>query len=273
MTADMPAIARIAGLRRCVSDLKRSVDFYRGALGFEPVDLGPSVVGRTRLTLGSEWIELIEVDASSMPRPAFAPDPRFQHAAIVAGDMDAAWHRLSAFQPDAITIGGPQRLPVGAGGVTAFKFRDPDGHPLELITFPPGSGDPRWQRSFDRITLGIDHFAVVVADADRSIAFYAMHGLQLKSRQVNEGPEQARLDGLEVSVVEVIALEAPTAATPHIELLCYRVPSSNGRPGCKGSCCRDLIAGVTAQSDLTGQHLVHHLVDPDGHELSVRHTA
>ena len=37
-----------------------------------------------------------------------------------------------------ISTDGPQLLPASSGGVTAYKFRDPEGHPLELIAFPPG---------------------------------------------------------------------------------------------------------------------------------------
>ena len=91
-----------------------------------------------------------------MPTPSFAPHPRFQRAAIVARDLDAAWRRLMAFQPVSITIGGPQRLPERAGSVAAFKFRDPDGHSLELIAFPVGTGDPRLERPTDSLTLDLE---------------------------------------------------------------------------------------------------------------------
>ena len=40
----------------------------------------------------------------------------------------------------------PQRLPdwnATAGGIKAFYFKDPDGHPLEILQFPAGKGDPR----------------------------------------------------------------------------------------------------------------------------------
>jgi Glyoxalase/Bleomycin resistance protein/Dioxygenase superfamily len=70
---------------------------------------------------------------------------------------------------------GPQRL---LSGIVAFKFRDPDL--LELIQFP---------RPDLRTEGGIDHSAISVADAERSIAFYAERlGLSLQSRQVNRGP-------------------------------------------------------------------------------------
>ena len=69
----------------------------------------------------------------------------------------------------------PQRLPDwnrNAAGIRAFYFKDPDDHVLEILQFPPDKGDPRWQRPSDMVFLGIDHTAIVVADTDRSVAFY-----------------------------------------------------------------------------------------------------
>ncbi len=219
--------------RRTVTDLDRAVAFYCDALGFElDIVVSGDVSGARRavLTLGDEILELI-VDAGSQ---ALAPLSRvtasssigFQHIAIVAGDMPAAYSRLMKYPPLAISTGGPVMLPPTTGSVTAFKFRDPDGHPLELIHFPSGSGDPKWQRPREGSTIGIDHSAIVVADTERSIAFYAgLLGFSVASRQVNRGPAQDALDGASGIVVDVIALVAAESATPHLELLGYRHPA------------------------------------------------
>jgi catechol 2,3-dioxygenase-like lactoylglutathione lyase family enzyme len=219
--------------RRTVTDLDRAVAFYCDALGFElDIVVSDDVSGACHavLTLGDEILELI-VDADS---PALAPSSRdtasssigFQHIAIVAADMPAAYSRLMKYAPRAISTGGPVTLPPTTGSVTAFKFRDPDGHPLELIHFPAGSGDPKWQRPREGSTIGIDHSAIVVADSERSIAFYAeLLGFSVTSRQVNRGPGQDALDGASGIVVDVIALVAADSATPHLELLGYRHPA------------------------------------------------
>src|SRR5262249_25717905 len=73
-----------------------------------------------------------------------------------------------------ISVGGPQILPPRNGSVRAFKFRDPDGHPLELLYFPPGQGRPIWhQQARDDTFLGIDHSAIGISDTSVSLAFYA----------------------------------------------------------------------------------------------------
>src|SRR5262249_23827975 len=88
------------------------------------------------------------------------------------------------------SIGGPQTLPPQNGSVRAFKFRDPDGHPLELLYFPPGQGRSIWhQHANDRIFLGIDHSAIGISDTSVSSAFYAdLPGMTRTYATTNRGP-------------------------------------------------------------------------------------
>src|SRR5205823_2077689 len=164
------------------SDADRSVEFYSRVLGFEKIaDLEQAgdaleqleaVFGaraRTvRMRLGRECLDLTEYLAPrGRPAPADARsnDRSFQHAAIVVSDMDRAYAALRAARVEHAST-GPQRLPdwnPSAAGIRAFYFRDPDRHVLEVIQFPAGKGDDRWQAT-DRLFLGIDHTAIVVSD-------------------------------------------------------------------------------------------------------------
>ena len=97
---------------------------------------------RTVLRVGSASVEVVEFDSPGRGYPLeLSPyDTRFQHFAMVVNDMQLALERLRAIHGwTAISTGGPQTLPEGAGAVTAFKFRDPDGHPLEFLEFPKAS--------------------------------------------------------------------------------------------------------------------------------------
>jgi catechol 2,3-dioxygenase-like lactoylglutathione lyase family enzyme len=181
-----------------------------------------------RLRLGDATIELLEFDTPGRPYPPeLSPyDTRFQHLAIVVTDMQRAMERLSN-TPGWATIseGGPQTLPANDGGVTAFKFRDPDGHPLEFLQFAGGKAPAHWHKMIGRnIYLGIDHSALSVVDAPRSVRFYETLGLTLTQRTLNRGTEQEHLDGVPAPVVDVISL-SPHPPTPHVELLCYRTRS------------------------------------------------
>ncbi len=163
---------------------------------------------------------------SGRPSPGEVPgySPLFQHCAIIVSDMAAAHARLSAhpgWRP--ISTDGPVRLPASSGGVTAFKFRDPEGHPLELLAFPPEATPEAWHRpGAADPCLGLDHSAISVTDTARSVAFYESLGLRVASRSRNTGPEQARLDAVADPVVEVTGLGFPDGRPPHVELLCYR---------------------------------------------------
>jgi catechol 2,3-dioxygenase-like lactoylglutathione lyase family enzyme len=230
-----------------VSDLDRSVAFYVKVLEFEKVleqeDAGAphetltsvfALRTRTaRVRLGGECLELTEYlgpKGRPIPVDARSNDHSFQHAAIVVSDMDRAYRRLRAARVEHASS-GPQRLPdwnPNAGGIRAFYFRDPDRHVLEVIWFPPGKGDPRWQRGKGKLFLGIDHTAIVVADTEASLRFYRdVLGLALAGASENHGEEQAQLNGVERAHLRITTLRA--ARGPGIELLEYLEPR-DGRP-------------------------------------------
>ena len=289
-----------------VSDMDRSLDFFSRILGFVPVsdvevtgdayeqlrDVFPIRMRVVRLALGREHVELTEYLAPrGRPAPADARsnDRWFQHVAIVVRDMDRAYEwlhdqRVTHVSPE------PQRLPdwnPNAGGIRAFYFRDPDGHPLELIWFPPGKGDPRWQQPTDQLFLGIDHTAIAVGDTAKSLAFYRdVLGFRVAGGSENSGPEQERLNAVRGAHLRITSLRA--ADGPGIEFLEYLAPR-NGRPFPADERANDLVHWQTrliardegALESVGSGHPVtipgHELGfargvtvrDPDGHSLEV----
>ncbi len=262
-------VSRLASISMTVGDLDRSVAFYTRALAFtlehEATQEGEAFArlmgiasARARsaiLALGEERIELLEFETPGeiYPLDSRGPDLWFQHFAIIVDDMRSAYGRLRDVGFNPISTDGPQTLPSRSGGATAFKFRDPDGHPLELLAFAAGQAPAKWQ---DRSPgpLGIDHSAIAVADTGRSEAFYVgMLGLQPRARSVNKGVEQERLDDTFNAVVEVTGLEIGDGGGPHVELLCYRVPPT-GRP----------IARTTRSDAIAATRLVLETADLEG---------
>ncbi len=210
------------------------------------------------LHLGAQRIRPVAAAAEARPYPAdsTAADRWFQHFAIVTTDIAAAYAAALSAGAVPITQGGPQRLPARAGDVVAWKFRDPDGHPLELLQFPPHAIAPAW-RDGTALHLGIDHSAIGVGDVDASIAYYTRRfGFTVASRQINHGIAQSRLDGLADARADVVALHPPDHATPHLELLGYQPPgrASPFGPGDVAATC--IVLG--ANDDGTAP-------DPDGH--------
>lgn len=303
---------RIARVSLTTADPVSCSAFFRDGLGFEEIAIEerggeafgrlmglPGALAQARvLRLGSQEIELVGFAEPGRPYPSgsTSADPWFQHIAIVVSDMRAAHARLAArpgWTP--ISTAGPQLLPESSGGVTAFKFRDPEGHPLELIAFPPGSTPAPWRapRGADPC-LGIDHSAIVVSNTTASVAFYRQLGFKLAARSHNHGIEQERLDAMPGVAVEVSALHhAGMDIPPQLELLCYRSPPTRGSPSFVGQSndtattrllldagCDVMLAPILADLDRQpvsgdavateagGQAVL--LLDPDGHHLMLR---
>ena len=175
-----------------VSDMDRSVDFYTRVLTFDKrsdaerskpefdqlYGVSHSHIRVVDLKLGEESIELLQfIGAAGAPVPgdARSNDLSFQHVAIVVSDMARAYGVLRQNHVQQISA-YPQTLPEwnpNAAGIKAFYFQDPDGHPLEVLQFPPGKGDSKWLQSNGRLFLGIDHTAIAVSNTDASLAFYS----------------------------------------------------------------------------------------------------
>ncbi|HYN14671.1 MAG TPA: VOC family protein [Terriglobales bacterium] len=214
-----------------VSEMERSVDFYSRVLHFQKVGdrRTRNADGRVvQMQLGEEQIELAQYDAKGRPFPpdSHSNDHWFQHVAIVVSDMPKAYAVLRQNRVRHASS-APQRLPdwnQNAAGIEAFYFRDPDGHYLELIHFPAGKGDPKWQRPSEELFLGIDHTAIVVADTDQSLRFYRdLLGMHIAGESENYGVEQEHLNGVFAAHLRITSLRAERG--PGIELLEYLAPT------------------------------------------------
>jgi catechol 2,3-dioxygenase-like lactoylglutathione lyase family enzyme len=242
-----PLAAAVDSVGMTVADLDRAVAFYTKVLDFERISKVEVAGGDyerlegvfglrmrvARLKIGGEFIELTEfVSPRGRPIP---PDLRsndrsFQHIAIIVRDMDAAYRRLRENRVAHLSS-GPQRLPdwnKNAGGIQAFYFADPDGHPLEILSFPPEKGAAKWHRPSDRLFLGIDHTAIVVSDTEKSVAFYRdLLGLSVAGESENYGTEQEHLNNVFGARLRITSLRPPSG--PSIEFLEYLAPR-DGRP-------------------------------------------
>lgn len=259
------AVESVERVALTVSDLDRSIAFYRDVLDFELVGRaiaeGPELASlhglteaRVRLAdmeLGDERIRLMQwVRPVGRPAPSDGRgnDLWFQHVAIIVSDMDRAYEVLRSNGVPGISD-GPQRLPdwnPNAGGIRAYYFRDPDGHPLEILWFPAGKGALKWQHRADRTFLGIDHTAIAVRDTDASLRFYGEAlGLRVAGESLNYGIEQERLSGVAGARVRITGLRA--ADGPGVEFLDYLMPE-NGRPASADQRPNDLVHWQTVMA-------------------------
>src|SRR5712691_5901344 len=225
-----------------VSDMDRAVGFYSKVLTFQKVS-DREVTGDdfehlegvfglrmrvVRMRLGDEFIELTEYLAPkgrAIPADSRSNDRWFQHVAIIVSDMDKAYRWLRQNKVEHASS-GPQRLPdwnKNAAGISAFYFKDPDGHPVEVLQFPPDKGLEKWHRPTDKLFLGIDHTAIVVWDTDASVKFYHdLLGMRVAGESENYGTEQEHLNNVFGAHLRITALRGTSG--PGIELLEYLAP-------------------------------------------------
>ena len=236
-------VGEVGSIGLTVGNLDRELFFYTNTLPFELIGISETqgadrdrLLGlqqvrlRTaELKLGDEHITLTEhlsAKGRAIPSDSRSDDRWFQHIAIVVRDMDQAYARLRLHNVKHVST-APQTLPdwnKNAGGIKAFYFCDPEDHVLEIIFFPPGKGDPKWQRTADaRVFLGIDHTAIVVSDTDKSVVFYRdVLGFRVAGESENYGVEQEHLNQVFGARLHITGLRAENG--PGIEFLEYITP-------------------------------------------------
>lgn len=235
-------VTKVEAIGITVKDMNTSLKFYTGVLGFKKVsdteykgtefEKLQGVFGLNirvaRLQLGDEFIELTDyltTGGRSIPEDARSNDLFFQHIAIVVSDMEKAYQLVKKFNVEHVST-APQTLPKSipaAEGIRAFYFHDPDDHNLELIYFPKGKGQDKWQQSNGRIFLGIDHTAIGISSTENSHKFYQdLLGVERKGDSWNKGSEQEHLNNVEGASLHITGYRA--GAGPGIEFLQYINP-------------------------------------------------
>jgi catechol 2,3-dioxygenase-like lactoylglutathione lyase family enzyme len=265
------AVREVGPIGLTVGDLERELEFFTKVLPFELVSRTTAAAGaaddlyglrntETRsvdLRLGEEHVTLTQHltnRGTPIPQDSQSYDHWFQHIAIVVRDMDRAYEQLRQHRVKHVST-APQTLPEwnkNAGGIKAFYFRDPEDHVIEIIWFPPGKGNPKWQRSTDNLFLGIDHTAIVVSDTDQSLSFYRDRlGMKIVGTSENYGVEQEHLNQVFGARLRITALRAERG--PGVEFLEYIIPPGGRR-----------LAADAKASDLVFWHTLMTVADFDG---------
>ena len=307
-------VAKVEAIGMTVKDMDRSVKFYTEVLGFKKIsdteyrgaefEKLQGVFGLNirvcRLQLGQEFIELTDyltTGGRSIPEDAKSNDVFFQHIAIVVSDMDKAFQQVKKYNVEFVST-APQTLPKSipaAEGIKAFYFHDPDDHNLELIYFPKGKGQDKWQNNNGKIFLGIDHTAIGVTNTDKSHHFYMdILGIERKGDSWNKGMEQEHLNNVEGASLHITGYRAEEG--PGIEFLQYLIPGP-GKPYPADSRTNDIwhwqttlvvdnattlysklmadgyqfISRELVHQHIGGNHIISFIVrDPDGHAMLIR---
>ena len=150
-----------------VSDMERSLAFYRDGLGLEvEFDRIGGDSPQTKVVLGlpldhfrtvflrmpgGGFIELLEYHGlETMPAASRPCDPGGGHIALFVDDLDALFARLVSLGFGARS-GAAGVVTVASGqsvGAKAAYAIDPDGHNVELVQKPAGSTEESWRQQF-----------------------------------------------------------------------------------------------------------------------------
>ena len=175
-----------------VADLQRSMTFFSEVLGLELAQVfsdrkvafywiggrGNSMLGLWEVGTGPQKLNLHLAFKSDLQDLLDAP-ARLRAVGVVPLDFSGK----STDEPVVLAW-----MPAAS-----LYFRDPDGHPLEVLWFPPDKGRAKWHAASDKLFLGIDHTAIVISNTDASLKFYRGLGMQVAGESENYGPEQERL--------------------------------------------------------------------------------
>ncbi len=239
-------MSKILGVMLTVSDIQKMGAFFTDVLAFEMVGtsqinsntcenlfgLPGATAQLATLRLGREYLYLIAFDPSGKPYPQTrSNDHLFQHIAIVVSDLEKAHQLLNRHGITAISE-GPITIPEWnepAAGIQAFYFQSPEGHPLELIYFPPKKGRKIWQQK-ERLFLGVDHTAIAIFHTEKSLHFYQdTMGMKIIGESLNHGSTQEELTGVPGAEVKITGLGFEESKGMGLEFLHYLKPS-NGLP-------------------------------------------
>jgi catechol 2,3-dioxygenase-like lactoylglutathione lyase family enzyme len=158
-------------------DLDRSLDFYQGLLGFQPLTDAPRPSDRSRLlSRGTVVLELVEVGAEGNQGGWVNDDLQggIRHLGMKVADVD---RQIKRFEDAGVTV---LSHPLDVlGDVRIAFFLDPDGARLEFI-----QGNLSYQQiSSPSLAAAeaaqvagaeprFDHVAVTVSDLDAALGFW-----------------------------------------------------------------------------------------------------
>jgi catechol 2,3-dioxygenase-like lactoylglutathione lyase family enzyme len=128
---DKESVMLLEHVNITVSDLDRSIDFYRRLLGLEVRwrrEPGSEQTPAAHVGTDTQYIAMFQAAPGTRPAPLDYSAPGVNHFGFVVEDLDAARKRLAEL---GITPGDEQDYDPGR----RLYFYDPDGIEVELVEY------------------------------------------------------------------------------------------------------------------------------------------
>lgn len=265
-----------------VTDMERSLDFYRGVLGFRACDHEPQGTGRPRQLLEAEGLDLL-LELEPRPEPAQWTNDDLQagirHVGLKVDDIER-WAQRVRDAGARFTMEPRDAF----GDVRITFFLDPDGAHLELVQgnvvyshpHSPALVAAERQRPVPA-TPRFDHIAISVGDRDRTVELYRQGvGANIIGELRQEGePRGFAITYMQAgpAVLEIFSFDLPVSANPwhpgrRAPGLARIALGADDVSGAIGALVAGGATRIAAEAD--GEVV---LVDPDGTPLEVRPAA
>lgn len=161
-----PRILGVAHISLYAHDYQKSRAFYRDFLGFEEPYSLKNADGTPSMTFfkinDRQFIEL-------SPERAPGTD-RLNHYAIQTDDAEAMRVYL---QSRGVAV--PDHVPKGRIGNLNFMIKDPEGHSVEIVQYPPDSWTAKARGKYmsdAAISKRMMHVGIIVTQFDKEMKFY-----------------------------------------------------------------------------------------------------
>lgn len=227
---ERPRILGVAHISLYAHDFEKSRAFYRDFLGFEePYSLtkpdGTPSMAFFKIN-DRQFIEL-------SPEKAPGTD-RLNHYAIQTDDAEAMRAYL---QSRGVQV--PDHVPKGRIGNLNFMIKDPEGHSIEIVQYPPDSWTAKTRGKFmsdAAISKQMMHVGIIVTQFDKEMQFYKdILGFQEIWRGSSNG-----------KVLSWVNLKVPDG-TDYVEFMLYKEAPDAERRGTAHHLClqvQDAAASV-----------------------------
>lgn len=232
-----PKVLGVAHMAIYVKDLDKTLQFYKGMLGYDVPFTLPKKDG------GGVRIAFVKVNDNQYFEIFNEPDRgegQLNHISFYTDSADRMYAYLKS--RGVAVMGDKGAVGKGQTGNKNFNVKDPDGHIVEIVEYQPDSWTAQNKGKFlpaTRISDHIMHLGVLVGDLDKSNEFY---GGILGFKEFWRGSGSPRM----LSWVNM----RPAEAQDYLEFMLYNELPAPGARGTKNHACLTIPDAGKALSEV-----------------------
>jgi lactoylglutathione lyase len=161
-----PKILGVAHISLYAHDFQASRSFYREFLGFEE----PYSLNKPDGSPSMTFFKINERQYIELSPETKSNSDRLNHFALQTDDAEAMRQYLGSRG-----VKVPDHVPKGRIGNLNFMIKDPEGHSVEIVEYPPDSWTAKARGKFlgpDRISTRMMHVGIIVTRLQDEMDFY-----------------------------------------------------------------------------------------------------